>query len=114
VEVTIGRIVHYKLTSQDVQAIQQQREQLREAGFEAQGDQLAKSDIYPAMVVKVFGPEKASLQVHLPGTLSLFWVPQAELGADEGEYLWPTQSAAGTTASEQQIVQARQREKQRA
>jgi hypothetical protein len=94
VDITIGRIVHYRLADKDVTAIQRQRDLLREHGFNFNADTPRQGEVYPAISVKTFGPKTASLQVLLDGPDNI-WVQGAEEGKAEGQYLWPEMSQAG-------------------
>lgn len=59
---TIGRIVQYRLTEQDVDQIVAARMR-----GEGKGNTVHEGSVYPAMVVAVFGGVLANLQVFLDG-----------------------------------------------
>lgn len=67
---SIGRIVHYTLSEGDVDAINQQTPMVQ-YGLQVRNSVHA-GDIYPAVIVRVFGAECANLQVLLDGRAS-YW-----------------------------------------
>lgn len=100
---TIGRIVHYRLSEIDAQDINRKRHSFlqykREHPAEDTntgltghfGNQVSPGDIYPAMIVRVFpgNPhDVVNLQVHLDGN-DLHWVTSRHHGGEDGEWNWP-------------------------
>lgn len=82
---TIGRIVHYTLCQAGVNAINARR------GTAHVGNRVAAGDVYPAMIVRVFGdtPEScANLQVFLDGR-DTEWVTSRTVGEGEFHFAWP-------------------------
>ncbi len=78
---TIGRIVHYRLSEQDVA-------RLRDGGRDV-GNEAHAGDVYPAMVVRTFGGTAANLQVFLDGPDTL-WVTSRDHDEDTlGCWFWP-------------------------
>lgn len=83
---TIGRIVHYKLSEQDVLSINDQRLAHRSAGNVPR-----KGDVYPAMIVRTWGEQigaSVQLQVYLDGS-DTYWATSRTEGKAEGQYVWP-------------------------
>jgi hypothetical protein len=81
---TVGRIVLYSMSSQDCQDLYNQR---AVGGF---GNNPHQGDIYPAMVVAVWGttPDSAvNLKVMLDGTDTL-WRTSRVVGDSPGTYRW--------------------------
>ena len=104
---TIGRIVHYKLSNADAQAINKRRDDATafqrvvapnaEPGMPgATGHQLhvgnraEAGQIFPAQIVRVFDPEggTSNLQVTLDGN-DTYWATSRPAGEDEGTWAWP-------------------------
>lgn len=89
--VTIGRIVHYRLSAADVESINF----LRTArGSGPRGNTVHEGDVYPATVVAVNGDEslRANLQVHLDGP-DTYWVTSRTESPDgepeNAHWFWP-------------------------
>lgn len=99
---TIGRIVHYSLSEQDVKTIEKYRtadithgaqdgEQnhqhvTRASGF---GNPVRAGDMFPAIVVRVFPVGSVNLQVFLDGN-DTFWATSASEGEGQrGHWSWP-------------------------
>lgn len=83
---SIGRIVHYTLTQVDADEINQRR-----VGTAQTGNQAQEGDVYPAMIVRIFGatPESAvNLQVFLDGNDS-YWATSRTLGEGPFYWAWP-------------------------
>ncbi|MFE2469698.1 hypothetical protein [Streptomyces mirabilis] len=84
---TIGRIVHYTLSQQDADEINRRRtHRVTRTGNDARG-----GDVYPAMIVRIFGdtPESAvNLQVFLDGSDS-HWATSRTLGEGPFHWAWP-------------------------
>ncbi|NUS78454.1 MAG: hypothetical protein HOV70_19960 [Streptomyces sp.] len=100
---SIGRIVHYTLNEQDAAEINRRREDfaghvqrggLRDGGtghVAHVGNQAQEGDVYPAMIVRIFGetPESAvNLQVFLDGN-DAFWATSRTLGEGPFHWAWP-------------------------
>jgi hypothetical protein len=105
---TIGRIVHYTLTSTDADAINRRRKDARtslrqqsEAGVTLltgfvlhTGNDAWEGEVYPAMIVRVFpaldvAPEAVNLQVFLDGN-DTYWATSRYEGHGFGHWAWPT------------------------
>lgn len=85
---TIGRIVHYTLSEQDVLRVHSNRSV---AHYPASNGASA-GQAYPAVIVRVWGdtPEAlVNLQVLLDGPDTL-WVTSVAEGDGAGKYAWPT------------------------
>lgn len=84
---TIGRVVHYRLSQYDVEQIEYARTSLP---HRTRGNQVAAGDVYPATVVRVNSDTSANLQVHLDGP-DTHWATSRESGpADhDGRWFWP-------------------------
>ncbi|OLE22369.1 MAG: hypothetical protein AUG49_19325 [Catenulispora sp. 13_1_20CM_3_70_7] len=104
---TIGRIVHYKLTPHDAEAINRRRADANafrrnhsgtvESGQpgasghqEHVGNHAQVGDVYPAVVVRVFDPSvtTANLQVQLDGN-DTYWATSRMEGDEPGFWSWP-------------------------
>lgn len=86
---TIGRIVHYRLSDGDAQAITTAR------GDKISGNGVHGGDTYPAMIVRVFGdaPRSAvNLKVFLDGG-DTYWATSRTEGEGEFHWSWPPRSA---------------------
>lgn len=84
---SIGRIVHYTLTQPDADQINRQRAD----GTPHTGNHAQEGDVYPAMIVRIFGetPESAvNLQVFLDGN-DTFWATSRTLGDGPFHWAWP-------------------------
>lgn len=95
-DIGIGRIVHYRVSQNDVATIQQQRKLFRALELDplAGGNDVRSGEVFPAIVVKTFSPEQASLRVMLDGPDDL-WTTSKTLGDSEGQWQWPEYSQAG-------------------
>jgi hypothetical protein len=83
---SIGRIVHYTLSQHDADEINRRRTDSPPSGNHA-----SEGDVYPAMIVRIFGetPESAvNLQVSLDGNDS-FWATSRTLGEGPFHWAWP-------------------------
>jgi hypothetical protein len=80
---TAGRIVLYKLTDTDAQVIRSRR---AESGVPA--NEARAGDVYPAVVVRVWGGMCVNLRVLLDG-LDDFWATSRVDGDAEGQWSWP-------------------------
>ncbi len=103
---TIGKIVHYRLTTEDAESVNVRRsdyatfqanrparKSLREpvdSGHVAHvGNHVAPGDVYPAVVVRVFdGYDGVNLHVLLDGNDTL-WATSRHEGTAHGEWSWP-------------------------
>lgn len=80
---TIGRIVHYTLTETDAKLIDE--------GVPGKRNPVAKGQVYPAMVVAVFGNgANANLKVFLDGGPGAeYWATSRPEGDAPGTWCWP-------------------------
>lgn len=94
---TIGRIVHYRLSSQDVGQITRRRVKRASdiawpEGAQAHvGNEVYEGDFYPMMIVRVFGSTEESAvngQVFLDGS-DILWVTSRTAGDQPGQFCWP-------------------------
>ena len=94
---SIGRIVHYTLSEQDAERINQLRQDYQlnarpqGTGFVGHvGNQAQEGDVCPAMIVRVFDPRSttANLKVELDGT-DVFWATSRQLGDGPSYWAWP-------------------------
>lgn len=89
---SMGRMVYYKLSSSDVDAIYQRRVS---KGF--QGNTVGVGMVFPAMVVNTWGTNPDSpvnLQVILDGDDS-YWASSRQVARgqnDEGYFTWPVRA----------------------
>lgn len=89
---SIGRIVHYRLTEQDAEAITRRSDFAANppgnTGFQAHvGNPVNAGETYPAMIVRTFeGYDNVNLQVFLDGNDS-YWATSRPEGkpSDEGD-----------------------------
>ena len=99
---TIGRIVLYKLTEADAARINLSRAPKAVMAFGggetivagAHGNLARENDVYPAMIVRVFGAETDSccnLQVFLDGN-DAYWATSRKVGDAAGEFAWPSRA----------------------
>ena len=80
---TIGRIVHYTLTEQDIERIQNEADPRV-----AYGNTPHAGDTVPLLVVRVWDGRLVNGQVFLDGTGRL-WVTSRAEGADAGQWHYP-------------------------
>lgn len=98
---TVGRIVHYRLSEQDAEAINRRRaDAVRNrqgiadaaAGYVAHsGNAASEGDVYPMIVVRAWGGEADSHvngQVMLDGNDTL-WVTSVTAGDGPRSFFWP-------------------------
>ncbi len=97
---TIGRIVHYKLSEQDVLEINRRRTNGYEiklkmtegkwsVGSQAHiGNEVQVGEIFPMIIVKVWSDTCVNGQVILDGN-DQFWKTSPSLGEQNGEWNWP-------------------------
>lgn len=101
---TIGRIVHYRLSAQDAEAINRRRADAREHRDQHTGNatgvvihvgnSVEEGETYPTMITRVWGstPESAvNGQVMLDGN-DLYWVTSVACGEGPGTFSWPVRS----------------------
>lgn len=82
---TIGRIVHYRLSDQDVEQVAELR---RETG--RQGNTARPGDVYPAIVVRTFGDSLGvNLRVMLDGPDTLWVTSRGYSVETPGCWFWP-------------------------
>lgn len=99
---TIGRIVHYKLSAYDAEAINRRRNDFvastrTRTGWQAHyGNSATAGDVYPALIVRVFddaedGTGTSNLQVSLDGN-DTYWATSRKTGDEPGTWAWPARS----------------------
>lgn len=98
VKPSIGRIVHYKLSEHDAEAINRRRADYSASGpantgFQAHvGNRAEAGQVYPATIVRIFDPEgdsgTSNLQVALDGN-DTYWATSRKTGDEEGAWSWP-------------------------
>lgn len=104
---TIGRIVHYTLTTEDADQISRRRttgtsitERMHVAasrpwpvGAQAHiGNDASEGEVYPMMITRVWGSEEESSvngQVFLDGN-DVLWKTSVSVGEGPGTFSWPT------------------------
>lgn len=94
---TVGRIVHYRLTAADAEAVNRRRadafakiENMRKhrPGFQAHiGNPASEGQTVAMMIVAVWGDDCVNGQVFLDGNDSL-WVTSRMYGPEPGEWRW--------------------------
>lgn len=83
---SVGRIVHYTLSQQDTDEINRRRVDSPQTG-----NHVREGDVFPAMIVRIFGETPASAvnpQVFLDGDDS-FWATSRTLGDGSFHWAWP-------------------------
>lgn len=89
-QVTIGRIVHYRLSAEDVSNINVQRAELTSR---PRGNAVREGDVYPATVVRVNSTDSSTdsvnLQVHLDGPDTYWATSRSEHEEESGRWFWP-------------------------
>lgn len=83
---SIGRIVHYTVTSQDAVAISRRR-----ATQIHTGNEVVVERVYPMIITRVWGDEPTSAvngQVLLDGN-DAHWVTSVTAGDGPGRFTWP-------------------------
>jgi hypothetical protein len=107
---TIGRIVHYRLSAQDAEAINRRRDHaashLRSQtggatqGYQAHaGNSVNAGEVFPMIIVRVFGEDKhaaVSGQVFLDGS-DVFWATSRIEGGAPGQWTWPERVGVGAS-----------------
>ena len=97
---TVGRIVLYRMSAQDAATTNQRRShakdkmewhRLLKTGAQVHfGNTVNEGDVYPAIVVRVWGDQSTSavnLKVFLDGTDD-FWATSVSVGEQPGNYHW--------------------------
>lgn len=101
---TIGRIVHYKVTSEQAQAINKRRGDYR-AGAKTEwingaqahvGNHVSEGDVYPLIIVRVW-PNEFGDKPGVNGQLILdgndtYWVTSRGEGVENGQWSWPVKA----------------------
>lgn len=96
---TVGRIVHYKLSEYDAKAINRRRADFTAAGPSRTGAQAhvgnhaEAGQVFPATIVRTFGPDAVNLQVTLDGS-DTYWATSRKTGDEDGTWAWPTRAAS--------------------
>lgn len=91
-----GRIVFYRVSAYDADAINRRRQDFQAAepantGFQAHvGNPVEVGDVFPAMIVRVFDRETGTcnLQVSLDGN-DTYWATSRRAGDVDGTWHWP-------------------------
>lgn len=117
-QLTVGRIVQYKLTDEDAKAINKRRgdwaefqkskaayegTELRptESGHQAHVGNVTKAgDVLPMIVTAVHSSDLVNGKVFLDGNDSL-WVTSRKLGAEDGQWAWPPRQEAPKPPAEE-------------
>lgn len=109
-EVSIGRIVIYALTEEDVVAIEVHRAKCEQVDHRtdyvlarcAQGNPVHAGQMFPLVVTAVFSPQTVNGQVLLDGNDTL-WVTSREFDEDAfqypslGKWIWPVRTTKLTS-----------------
>lgn len=100
---TIGRVVHYRLSTQDIEQINRRRTNSKSiadripenrwpAGAQAHiGNEAKEGDVFPMLIVKCWGDTATSSvngQVFLDGN-DVFWATSRSVGNQPGTFSWP-------------------------
>lgn len=98
---TIGRIVHYRVSSHDANAINQRRADAKEKlpwyhairpGAQVHvGNKVSEGDIFPLIITRLWGSDESSAfngQLMLDGT-DTYWVTSTHIGVKLGQCFWP-------------------------
>jgi hypothetical protein len=85
---TIGRIVHYRLSEQDMPRITALVNEPRPSGRSHVLNPTRVGDTVPAIVVASWAEQTANLHVLLDGEVTL-WVTSAKEGDVPGTWAWP-------------------------
>ncbi len=98
---SIGRIVHYRLSAKDAEAINRRRQHAREHLDEHRansngvqihaGNSVNEGDQFPLIITRPWGDQPDSLvngQVLLDGN-DLFWATSVKVGDGPGTFSWP-------------------------
>jgi hypothetical protein len=90
-----GRVVHYRLSKADVEAINRRREDAIAAAASRQasgyqvhvGNKVIEGDVVPAIIIRVW-PDGVNAQAFLDGNDTLWLTSRAE-GEGPGTWSWP-------------------------
>jgi hypothetical protein len=107
---TIGRIVHYRLSSQDAAAINRRRDhaasflQTKTGGFHEgyqthAGNSVNAGEVFPMLIVRTWGEDEragVSGQVFLDGS-DVFWATSRIEGGAPGQWTWPERVGVGAS-----------------
>ncbi|MGW1252525.1 hypothetical protein [Streptomyces sp. NPDC002535] len=95
---TIGRIVHYRVTKDEAEAVNRRRRDFHESGSAAArtgfvghfGNRAEEGDVFPAMIVRVWNESTVTVnaQVFLDGT-DVLWATSRAEGTEPGTWAWP-------------------------
>ena len=98
---TIGRIVHYRLSAYDANAINARRKDAKEklpwhhairSGAQVHvGNDVAAGEVYPLVITRLWGDTPESCfngQLLLDGN-DLFWVTSTSIGEGPAKAFWP-------------------------
>jgi hypothetical protein len=91
---TVGRLIHYRLSTQDVADINRRRRRSAAApknewGYIApRGNPVSTGQIVPAVVTATYGGTTINANVLLDGTDTL-WVTSRPHGDEAGQWCWP-------------------------
>jgi len=92
-QITIGRIVHYRLSSEDAENINRWRSTTQLTLKDAHMGNIAQAgDVLPMLVVRVWGGGSVNGQVFLDGNDSL-WVTSVGEGDGMRNWSWPVKQA---------------------
>ena len=105
---TIGRIVHYRLSSQDAQEIRRRRDDFLKyrqsktgglhEGYQAHaGNSVNAGEVFPMIIVRTWGDDEraaVSGQVFLDGS-DVFWATSRHEGGAPGQWTWPERAGVG-------------------
>jgi hypothetical protein len=96
---SVGRIVRYQLSAEDVDAITRRRVDADNFGARNNrtgyavhvGNEVSAGDEFPAVIVRVWPDGTVNAQVLLDGT-DVQWVTSKSEGPRPGEWRWPERS----------------------
>lgn len=88
-EASIGRIVHYTVSSSDVGQVNRRR---TDASNFPTGNSVSPGMVFPMMIVRVWGTDgSVNGQVSLDGNDTL-WVTSVKEGEGQGTWAWPART----------------------
>lgn len=109
---TVGRIVLYRVSATDAETINQRRADAKAHMHRHRtdatgvvvhvGNEVTAGEIYPAMIVRVWGYEMVNLKVELDGS-DAYWATSRHIGDEPGQWRWMDYQlgqAARTAAAE--------------
>ena len=100
---SIGRIVHYRLSQRDADAINKRRADMYAHIEEHQknsngvqihfGNTVHAGEVYPLVITRIFG-DNATEETGVNGQVLLdgndtFWATSRHVGTEEGTFFWP-------------------------